>query len=288
MVPVPVSGVRRHAIAPRTARGLALSCHPLPTLAVTAMATVLLVVVGNPPGTCAVGAAAVLTGQLSIGWSNDLVDSRRDLAAGRRDKPVAAGFVAARIAGTATALALTATVPLSLALGWRAGVTHLFGVACGWLYNVWLKSTPLSPLPFLAAFASLPAVATLALPSHPWPPVWAMVASGLIGGAAHFGNVLPDLDEDARTGISGLPHRIGTRGTAALAAATGVAATVAVIAGSGADSATSWAMLAIVVALTAGGMVAVRRRAGSEAAFYTTMLVAAINVAFIATTSGLA
>ncbi|MGH3446158.1 MAG: hypothetical protein ACRDP4_00895, partial [Nocardioidaceae bacterium] len=73
-----------------------------------------------------------------------------------------------------------------------------------------------------------------------------------------------------------------------LAAATGVAATVAVIAGSGADSATSWAMLAIVVALTAGGMVAVRRRAGSEAAFYTTMLVAAINVAFIATTSGLA
>ena len=35
--------------------------------------------------------AAVLAGQLSIGWSNDLIDARRDRAVGRTDKPLAVG-----------------------------------------------------------------------------------------------------------------------------------------------------------------------------------------------------
>ena len=33
----------------------------------------------------------------------------------------------------------------------------------------------------------------------------------------HFSNVLPDLDDDAATGVRGLPHRIGARGSALVA-----------------------------------------------------------------------
>ena len=37
------------------------------------------------------------------------------------------------------------------------------------------------------------------------------MAGALLGVAAHFANVLPDLADDRRTGVSGLPHRLGAR-----------------------------------------------------------------------------
>ncbi len=94
---------------------LALACHPVPTVAVTAMGTVLVVSAGNDVATVVVAAVAVLTGQLSIGWSNDLVDVRRDAASGRRDKPLATGAVTPRVVAAATAVATTVTVVSSLA-----------------------------------------------------------------------------------------------------------------------------------------------------------------------------
>ena len=85
--------------------------------------------------------AAVLTGQLSIGWSNDLVDARRDRAVGRTDKPLAAGAVTERVVRAACAAALAACVVLSLACGWASGLVHLLlGVASGWAYNLWSQA----------------------------------------------------------------------------------------------------------------------------------------------------
>ena len=43
--------------------------------------------VGRSPGGALLAGVAVLTGQLSIGWSNDLIDRARDERAGRHDKP---------------------------------------------------------------------------------------------------------------------------------------------------------------------------------------------------------
>ncbi|MEP6666293.1 MAG: UbiA family prenyltransferase, partial [Nocardioidaceae bacterium] len=143
---------------------LAQASHPLPTVAVTIMTTLLIAGAGNSVSTCVVGAIAVLSGQLSIGWSNDAIDAHRDVAVRRPDKPVASGAVSPGVVMRAAGLAAVVTVPASLALGWRAGVVHLVGVACGWLYNLALKSTWLSAVPFAIAFGGLPAVATLALP----------------------------------------------------------------------------------------------------------------------------
>src|SRR5207302_116863 len=80
-------------------------------------------------------AAAVLVGQLSIGWANDYVDAGRDRAVGRTDKPLARRALPDGIVGTAAAIALLADVPLSLGLGARPGAAHLVAVGSAWLYD---------------------------------------------------------------------------------------------------------------------------------------------------------
>ena len=269
--------------APGSMRALALASHPVPTVAVTTMTVALAAGAGNDAGTCLLVALAVFAGQLSIGWSNDAVDARRDAAVGRTDKPVALGTVTPRTVATAAALALVVTIPASLGLGWRAGCAQLIGVTCGWAYNLGLKSTVWSWLPFAIAFAALPAVATYALPDPVAPPWWALAAGALIGVSAHLGNVLPDLADDDATGVRGLPHRLGATVTAAsgLVAAFGAGALV-VIAPDGRPPWWAWLGLAAAALIAVAAFVVVRRRPSSEAAFYATMAVAAIGVVLLA------
>src|SRR6185437_12645162 len=110
--------------------GLIRSCHPIPTVGVTVFTTVLAAVAGNSAATCVLVAAAVLSGQLTIGWSNDRLDVAADRMVRRPDKPLALGLVPLEVVDTAIAVALLACVGLSLALGWRAGLLHLAAVGC--------------------------------------------------------------------------------------------------------------------------------------------------------------
>ena len=238
---------------------------------------------GNGAGTCLLVALAVFAGQLSIGWSNDAVDARRDAAVGRTDKPVAHRDGHAPHGRDRGSTRAGRHVPASLALGWRAGCAQLIGVTCGWAYNLGLKSTVWSWLPFAIAFAALPAVATYALPDPVAPPWWALAAGALIGVSAHLGNVLPDLAEDDATGVRGLPHRLGATVTAAsgLAAAFGAGALV-VVAPAGRPPWWAWLGLAAAALVAVAAFGVVRRRPSSEAAFYATMAVAAIGVALLA------
>ncbi|MCC6437812.1 MAG: UbiA family prenyltransferase [Acidimicrobiales bacterium] len=192
-------------------RGWLRACHPGPTLVVTAI-TVALAAAAGPRGDVALSGAAVLAGQLSVGWSNDWIDRDRDRLAGRLDKPVAGGVVAASTVGVSAAAALLACVPLSLAVGWRPGLVHLAAVGVGWAYNAGLKRTVLSVAAYAAAFAALPAFVSLRLEGHPWPAPWIMAAAALLGAGAHFFNVLPDLDADRLAGVRGLPHRLPVTG----------------------------------------------------------------------------
>jgi len=269
--------------APGSMQALALASHPVPTVAVTTMTVALAAGAGNDAGTCMLVALAVFAGQLSIGWSNDAVDARRDAAVGRTDKPVALGTVTPRTVATAAALALVVTIPASRGLGWQAGCAQLIGVTCGWAYNLGLKSTVWSWLPFAIAFGALPAVATYALPDPVAPPWWAPAAGALLGVSAHLGNVLPDLADDDATGVRGLPHRLGATVTAAsgLAAAFGAGALV-VIAPDGRPRWWAWLGLAAAALIAVVAFGVVRRRPSSEAAFHATMAVAAIGVVLLA------
>ncbi|NUS14707.1 MAG: hypothetical protein HOY69_25475, partial [Streptomyces sp.] len=56
-------------------RGVLRACHPEATAVVTALVTTLAVASGRGPAGSAVLGAAVLCGQLSVGWCNDAVDA---------------------------------------------------------------------------------------------------------------------------------------------------------------------------------------------------------------------
>jgi len=186
-----------------------------------------------PAGRGVLVTTAVFTGQLSIGWSNDYLDAERDRAVRRSDKPVAAGAVAPRVVGTAAVIALVLALALSAALGGGGAAAALAIVACGWLYNLGLKATVLSWMPYAIAFGMLPAVATLSASPSRWPAAWALTAGALLGVAAHLANVIPDLRGDLATGVRGLPHRLGAEVTALSAAAILLAVSAVILFGPG-------------------------------------------------------
>jgi 4-hydroxybenzoate polyprenyltransferase len=204
--------------------------HIGPCIAVTGITTALAVSSGRGVGALWV-AAAVLAGQLSVGWANDWLDAGRDRAAGRGDKPIVAGTVAVGTVRTAALVALAACATLSLACGLRATAVHLLAVGVAWGYDAGLKGTPVSVAPYAIAFGLLPAFVTLGEPAHRLPAGWATVAAALLGAGAHFTNALPDLDVDARTGVRGLPQRLGGAGSLATAVALLAAAGLVLVVG---------------------------------------------------------
>ncbi len=192
-------------------RALVIASHPIPSLAVAAMATLLTAEAAPSAfgaGRVVLVALAVLAGQLSVGWSNDARDAERDAASGRADKPAAVGLISARALWLAAALAALATLAFAAALGPVSLVIDAAMTAVAWSYNLGLKSTVWSGASYAVAFGLLPSFSASALPGHPlarWP---VTAAAALLGLGAHFANVLPDLAADERNGVRGLPQRL--------------------------------------------------------------------------------
>jgi 4-hydroxybenzoate polyprenyltransferase len=267
-----------------TARALMLACHPAPAAAVTGLAGLLAATVGAPAWLAVAVMFAVGSGQLSIGWSNDWLDAARDRAVGRTDKPLATGLVTDVVVRTAALTAVVVTVVASVALGWRGGVAQLIGVASAWAYNAGLKGTRWSWAPYALTFGLLPAVVTLASSPGHWPAWWAMTAGALLGVGAHLVNVLPDLADDAATGVRGLPHRLGASVTGLAAPAVLWLASAAAIAGPpGAVAVAGWLALVAAGALGCLAVAATRWPAGGRGQrlmpLAATAAIAAVDVA---------
>ncbi|HWL36802.1 MAG TPA: UbiA family prenyltransferase [Frankiaceae bacterium] len=253
---------------------LARAAHIQPAVAVTAMTSALGVAAGRG-GSAVWLCLAMLTGQLFVGWSNDWLDSARDVAAGRTDKPVAAGSVSRRAVGVAALLAVALCVPFSLLNGAVAGLVHLAAVASAGLYNAFLKRTVASPVPYAFSFGSLPWFVTLGLPGRPAPPWWSYAAAALLGVGAHFVNTLPDQADDVRLGVRGLPQRIGRTPSLVTGAVLLVGAGLVLAAAPpGAPSPLALALAAVQVAAVLG--VVVTARLGRERASWTLTLAAAV------------
>ena len=192
-------------------RALVVTSHPGPSLAITALTT-LLAAQAAPHGIGPIlTGPALLAGQLSIGWSNDACDAGRDAAAGRTDKPLARGDISAAAVWTAAGIAAAAGLALALVIGPVTGGLYALVVAPGWAYNLGLKSSLASGVMYLLGFGPLPAYAASTLPGHPAPRWPVTVAAALLGLGAHFANVLPDLAADRATGVGGLPQRVAAR-----------------------------------------------------------------------------
>jgi 4-hydroxybenzoate polyprenyltransferase len=203
------------------ARGYLALLHPFPVaLILLAMLAFAFVAARGHPAPTALAwlLASALACQTAIASLNDYCDQALD-ARTKPTKPLPAGLVSPR---AALAIAL-ATVPLTLLcalplgpVALAAATTHLAG---GLAYDLWLKGTVGSFLPFVVAFPALPIWAWAAVaPLDPrlWEayPLGAPLVIGL-----HLADTWPDLEADRAQGVRGLAHRLGPRGTAVLLAA---------------------------------------------------------------------
>jgi poly(3-hydroxybutyrate) depolymerase len=191
-------------------RGLLQACHFGPSVLVTTVAFLIAQALWweGPAYVIAVG---VLLGQLIVGWTNDLHDYEDDLKHNRVAKPLVSGLITPKQLRTAIFVVTPLAVIVNLfgPLGLKGGAVYLLGIAFGLAYNFYFKYTPLSPLPYVIAFAALPASVVLAVDETP--PLWMMATGSLLGVAAHIANVLKDFDEDGLSGIRSFPRIIGER-----------------------------------------------------------------------------
>jgi len=240
------------------------------------------IAVGLDPLHVTILGVAFLLGQLSVGLSNDWIDAERDRAVGRTDKPVAAGRVGIRTVRATSFVTAIAAILLTLPLGWRATLAHALFIVSAWAYNLGLKNTPVSVVPYIVSFGLLPLIATLARPTPTGAAAWALALGALLGVAAHFANVLPDLDDDARTGISGLPHRLGRTASGVVIWASLAAGGVAAFFGPAGDkTALQWIGLALTL-LLAVAIALVLRRPPTRLLFQLIIAAALVNVVLLA------
>jgi 4-hydroxybenzoate polyprenyltransferase len=198
-------------------RALAKASHFGPTLIVTSISWFFAAYYWWE-GPAYVIAFGVFTGQLVVGWSNDLYDYADDLKHNRLNKPLVAGTITHKYLMSW----LRFMVPISFVanllgpLGFKGGLVYMFGISMGVAYNFYFKYNVFSWLPYALAFAALPSC--IAISKDITPPVWMWLGGAIFGSAAHFINVIKDIDQDRASGIGGAPQRIGKRNSILVAA----------------------------------------------------------------------
>lgn len=245
-----VSKVARSRDRVRTLMGWLQASHLAPTITMTIVITGICAAAGWPTSRLLLCAAAALSGQLSVGWSNDAHDAAVDRRVGRTTKPVVNDLVSETSLRTASVVTLVTSVALSLlAAGVLAGSFHVLAVVSAWVYNFRLSRTAWSWVPYAVSFACLAPFATLGSTEPRWPDPRLAIALALIGVGAHLANALPDLDRDQEAEVGGLAVTLGPTRTVWLAVTSFLGASVilAFLVG-------GWAALGIIVVAVASGI----------------------------------
>ena len=162
-------------------------------------------------GPALVIAFGVFCGQLVVGWSNDVIDYQDDLLHNRQKKPLVSGQISLRLLQNSLRFILPIAIVINLfgPLGFIGGGLSVFAIGWAVAYNFYFKFTIFSWLPYAIAFAALPSC--MALSKGQMPALWMWLGGALLGSAAHFLNVIKDMEQDKASGIKGLPQRFGTR-----------------------------------------------------------------------------
>src|SRR5829696_6581927 len=162
-------------------------------------------------------AGLLIGNQYAAGALNDAVDADADAAAGR-DKPIQRGVIGRRAVATAAVVAGTASLAFGAALGPATSALAVVGLACAWSYDLWLKGTMFSALPFAVAVPIVPLFGYGAAGRFPAVLWWAWPIGALLAVATHLADALPDVERDRATGVRGLATRLGVGRAAAVAA----------------------------------------------------------------------
>ncbi|MGA0884070.1 MAG: UbiA family prenyltransferase [Candidatus Nanopelagicales bacterium] len=201
----------------KTSKALLDASHLIPTLLVTSI-TFLISLIHFSPLQSAQIAIAIFAGQLVVGWSNDLIDYPLDFEASRTNKPLVVNKITQSFLRKSIFIALVFAFVFSLfsPLGLIGTLVHFLGILSATLYNLKLKATAFSPLPYVFSFALLPLAIYLA--AGELPPAWLPIAFALFATAFHFLNVLKDLSWDLTQNVHGLPQQIGRKNSIFIAA----------------------------------------------------------------------
>lgn len=195
----------------RAIRSLVFLVHPGPSVLVT---IVLVAIAGLadhrvPSGTLIVQlVGAMLPVQFCIGVINDVVDLPADIVA-KPHKPLVLGTIsrptATGVGIVLGAIGLTAAATINLAtLGLDAAA-----LGAGLAYDLGLRRTPLSWVPWWGGIAVLPLEGYAAVRSIPSQLLALIPLAGLVAIGLHFANALPDIDGDRLAGRRSLPVLVG-------------------------------------------------------------------------------
>jgi 4-hydroxybenzoate polyprenyltransferase len=186
--------------------------HPIPSGLTTVAALGFAWIFGigpRDPRFWSIGAIMLLV-QFSISALNEWADADLDRRAGRQ-RPIPLGLVsrgaalAVAVVGAVGAFALCVLSnlgPLALLL---VGV----GTACGWAYDLWLKATPLSFVPFAIAFPLMPSWIGVLAGRPLMSLVVLFVGGSPLASAIHLADSIPDRDRDREAGLKTLALALG-------------------------------------------------------------------------------
>jgi 4-hydroxybenzoate polyprenyltransferase len=189
--------------------------HPFPTLLnVVATAGLALVAARGMPDASLLARmlALMFCAQSAIGIVNDLCDRELD-AATKPWKPIADGLIPQPLAVAAATLLVASTIGVGVTLGIASFALAMLGLAAGLAYDLRLKRSAFSALPYMIGIPTLPLWVWATLGE--WQPAlwWLVPIGGLIGLSLQLQNSLADLDDDASQGVFGLAYRLGARRT---------------------------------------------------------------------------
>jgi 4-hydroxybenzoate polyprenyltransferase len=184
---------------------------------------------GAPPDLAARIGLAMTFLQLGIGTLNDLVDAPHD--AGRKPgKPIPAGIVPARAAGAVAIALFVLGVGLAAVVSWALAALAVVVVAIGLAYDLILKGTAWSWLPFAVGIPILPVFGWLGAAGTLHPLFAVLVPAAVLAGTGlAIANSTVDIERDRAAGRTSVAARLGHRRATWIAAALYASVTVAAV-----------------------------------------------------------
>jgi 4-hydroxybenzoate polyprenyltransferase len=190
--------------------GVARLVHPFPSILDGIVAGAFAVAAGGTPMVATGLGLAMVALQAGIGATNDVVDAPRD-AGHKPGKPIPAGLVSQATARRVVVVAFGLGLGLAgLSGGPAAVVLALVGVAIGLAYDLRLKGTAWSWLPFAVGIPLLPVFGWLGATGHLPIAFLVLIPAAVAAGAAlAIANALVDVERDRAAGSGSIALAIG-------------------------------------------------------------------------------
>ena len=191
-------------------------------------------VAGAPPDLAVRLGIAMTLLQLGIGTVNDVVDAPAD--AGRKPgKPIPSGLVTGRHAAIVAGVLFVGGTSLALSVSPAIGGLAFVGIAIGLAYDLRLKGTAWSWLPFAVGIPILPVFGWLGATAGLAPAFAILLPAAVAAGTGlAIGNALVDVERDRSAGLTSIAIALGPARSRAMAAglfgAVGVAAVASAVA----------------------------------------------------------